>query len=281
MGVTHKYIYLLKPDNLAIVEFLYLRDTDAYIGQLSLSPSDRSTVWSAHIGGTILSAWDVIHKAHKFSIDTAKHIKGIVSTIPDIFITAMTLALDTVWIGMASGHILVFADEDLVTWYHPYNDIVCFITIIPCTGPCKKEECMIVTGAKKFNSLLPPDNPVKIQEDFTQDGHLNDSDSVLILWEAFWAKMSRQMKLIEEKAPHFFNNHDSIRKIIHTKGLEFNDGTQLLKGKGVNLSSSVPHVSLRNDPYEAMTQNHDMSSEPGTSSQDRRTESICKGTFHS
>ena len=283
--VSHtRYIYFLKPDNLAQEGSLYRGHTDAYVGQLSVSPSDNTTVWSAHIGGTILSAWDATHKTHRFNIDTAKHMKGIDSTIadPDIVITAMTPALDTVWIGMASGHILVFADEDLLTWYHPYNGFVRFITAIPCAGPCEKEECMVVTGAKNFRSPLPPENPVKNQVDFQEvdeKGQRNDSAGVLILWEAFRAKMTRQLKLIEDKAPHFFNNHDSIRKMIRTQGLEFKDGTQLLKGKDVDLSSSVHPVSLLNDPYLPVTENYNAPSDLETPPKDRRTESIRKRTF--
>ena len=66
----------------------------------------------------MLSAWDATHKTHKFNIDTAMHMKEIDPCIadPDIVITAMSPALDTVLVGMASGHILVFADQDLLTW---------------------------------------------------------------------------------------------------------------------------------------------------------------------
>ena len=284
--VSHtRYIYFLKPDNLAQEGSLYRGHTDAYVGQLSVSPTDNTTVWSAHLGGNILSAWDATHKTHRFNIDTAMHMKGIDSTIPDadVVITAMTPALDTVWVGMASGHILVFADQDLLTWYRPYNCFIRFITAIPCAGPCEKEECMVVTGAKNFRSPLPPDNPVKDQEDYPkrdEKGQPNDSAGVLILWEAFRAKMTRQIKLIEDKVPHFFNNHDSIRKMIRTQGLEFKDGTQLLKGKDVDMSNSVPPTSLLNDPHSDLMQSYDsLPTEVGTPPRNRMTDSIRNATF--
>ena len=228
---TH-YIHFLNPDTLDEEGPLYRGHTDAYVGQLSVSPSDPTTVWSAHIGGNMLSAWDATHRTHKFNIDTTEHMKRIDSKIEDadIVITAMTPALDTVWVGMASGHILVLSEQELLTWYHPYSSCVHFITAIPCAGPCEKEDCMIVTGANSFRSPIPPERDVAKQvEDFPDHDPMDQqSGSVLILWEAFRARMTQQMKLIEEKSPHFFNNHGSIRKVIRTKGLEFLDGTQLM-----------------------------------------------------
>ena len=260
--VSHtRYIYFLKPDNLAQEGSLYRGHSDAFVGQLSISPTDTTTVWSAHLGGHVLSAWDATHKTHKFNIDTAMHMKEIDPCIadPDIVITAMSPALDTVWVGMASGHILVFADQDLLTWYHPYNGYIRFITAIPCAGPCEKEECMVVTGAKNFRCPIPDELRMKNQEDYQKEdekGQPNDSAGVLILWEAFKAKMTRQMKLVEDKAPHFFNNHDSIRKLIRTQGLEFKDGTQLLKGKDITLSSSTAVFESLDEPQFEMTESY-------------------------
>ena len=290
--VSHtRYIYFLKPDNLAQEGSLYRGHTEGYVGQLSVSPADNTTVWSAHIGGYLLSAWDATHRTHKFNIDTTDYMKDIVPDIQDadIVITAMTPALDTVWVGMASGHILVFSEQEQLTWFHPYNGFIRFITAIPCAGPCEKEECMVLTGAKNFRSPLPEDNPVKNQEDYSKlddKGQLSDNAGVLILWEAFRAKMTRQMKLIEEKAPHFFNNHDSIRKMIRTQGLEFKDGTQLLKGKDVdsNAASNGAPVSLLNDqfpPATDITQSYDTLQTPtvDTPLRNLRTDSIRNNTF--
>ena len=285
--VSHtRYIYFLKPDNLAQEGSLYRGHTDAYVGQLSVSPSDPTTVWSAHIGGNTLSAWDATHRTHKFNIDTTEHMKRIDSKIEDadIVITAMTPALDTVWVGMASGHILVFSEQEVLTWYHPYNSFIRFVTAIPCIGPCEKEECMIVTGAKNFRSPIPPERDlVKDVEDFPkydEKGQPSGSAGVLILWEAFRAKMTRQMKLIEEKAPHFFDNHDSIRKMIRTHGLEFKDGTQLLKGKDID--GTAPPLSLPNDQLSDASQNYDTFATGvgmGTPPRNLRTDSIRNESF--
>ena len=258
--VSHtRYIYFLKPENLSQEGSLYRGHMDGYVGQLSVSPTDPTTVWSAHLGGQILSAWDVAHKTHKINIDAAMHLKDIDQNIPerDRVITAMSPALDTVWMGMASGHILVFGEQDLLTWYHPYEGYIRFITTIPCAGPCEKEECMVVTGAKKFRSPIPTEHRIKKQtEDYDKEddkGEPNDGAGVLILWEAFSAKMTTQIKLVDDKAPHFFNNHHTVRKLIRTQGFEFKDGTQLLKGKDMTMPNNSPALQSLNDtlqPYE-------------------------------
>ena len=223
--VSHtRYIYFLNPHNLALEEPMHLRPGDDYIGQLSTFSGDSTTVWSAHVGNKTLSAWDIIHRANKFDIDVAQYMDDTIQPVADRekVITAMTPALDTVWVGMASGHILVFADQDLLTWYHPYNGYIRFITAIPCAGPCEKEECMVVTGAENFKCPIP--------ESIAKWKHErpNTGDGVMILWEAFSAKILKQMKVIEDKAPNLFDNHKSLRDVILKEDIEFKDGTHLL-----------------------------------------------------
>ena len=101
---------------------------NAYIGQLSFDP-DFNIVWSAHLGGVIVSAWDTQNKCHIYNIDTGKHFKKISSDTndPDRIITAITPALDTVWVGMASGHIMVFHEDELLAWFHPDEDYIRFL----------------------------------------------------------------------------------------------------------------------------------------------------------
>ena len=96
--VSHtRYIYFLRPENLSQEGFLYRDHMDGYVGCLSMSPTDQSTVWSAHLGGQIMSAWDVARKSHKINIDTAMHLKDIDQNIPeyDRVITAISPALVT------------------------------------------------------------------------------------------------------------------------------------------------------------------------------------------
>ena len=197
----------------------------ALVGKLSLS-ADGNTVWSAHFGSTILTAWDAHRRAGKFDVDVSRHLKNISPNSPqhDMFITAMTPALDTVWVGIATGHILVFHDEELLTWYHSYKDYIRFLSCIPCSGPTTTESCMVISGGKKFTSPVPGIESL-------QDCDAAENPGVLVLWEAYDARTTRQVKLVEDNAPNFFKSHHSMKRMIQ-KG-EFEDGTNLFHRRDV------------------------------------------------
>ena len=192
----------------------------ALVGKLSLS-ADGNTVWSAHFGSAILTAWDAHRRVGKFDVDVSRHLKNISPDSPDhdMFITAMTPALDTVWVGIATGHILVFHDEELLTWYHSYRDYIRFLSCIPCSGPTTTESCMVVSGGKKYASSVPS---LDIPEDTDV---VADNPGVLVLWEAYDSRTTRQIKLVEDNAPGFFKSHHSMKRMIQTG--EFEDGTNL------------------------------------------------------
>ena len=220
---TH-YIYFLNSGHLGL-EGSFQRQQDAFIGQLSLS-RDGTVVWSAHLGGVTLSAWDALQKIHRFDINIAKCLRGVteIESGLDFVITAMTPALDTVWVGTASGHILVFHEEELLTWYHPYYEYIRFLSCVNCSGPCEKEECMVVSGAEGFKAPVPGLEGMEGYD--TVDKKPVDMAGVLVLWEAFDAKTTRQIKLVEKNAPDFFDDHNAVKRMIAAGG--FTDGTHLV-----------------------------------------------------
>ena len=229
--VSHtKYIYFLNFDNLSLEGSIHRdqKERDAFVGQLSPSPNGN-IIWSAHLGGTVLTAWDAHQKTHSFDVNTADHLKEIYTDAAekDMVITAMTPALDCVWVGMATGHIMVFHQNDLLSWYHPYTEYVRFLTCIPCSGPCEMEQSIVTSGAKGFQSLIE-----KMGQDYAKvddKGVSMDKAGIIVMWEAYESKTMRQIKLIESRAPGFMDNHDSVRKMIANG--EFKDGTHISKTK--------------------------------------------------
>ena len=284
--ISHtRYIYFLNLDNLALEGSLH-RQQDAFIGQLCLA-ADGNTVWSAHLGGVILSAWDAIKKLNKFDIDVGKHLQNISELHTDqphqdMVITAMAPALDTVWVGIATGHVLVFHDEELLTWCHPYTEYVRFIACIPSSGPCETEACMVITGAKEFSSPVDKLGNTVDYEKTDDKGQPIGKAGVLVLWEGFTAKMTRQIKLVEEHAPGYLENHHTVRKMIQQG--EFKDGTHIIQQKGVrdgelsasNMTSSredsqVPDISLsvsgsqQRFDFDSLRENTSVFSQPSLS----------------
>ena len=149
-------------------------------------------LWGAHIGGTLLSVWNTQTKLHLYNIDTVKHVKSITnisSHHKSALISAMTPVLDTVWVGMASGHILIFHEDKLLSWFYVFEDYICFITYIPSSGPCGREQCMVANGGKNIKPLVP-----LCKSKHTIEG----GASHIVIWEAYNAKTIRQIKLIRE-----------------------------------------------------------------------------------
>ena len=227
--VSHtRYIYFLNPDNLAL-EGSVSRDKerDAFIGQLSASP-EEDVIWSAHLGGVILTAWDAHNRIHSFDIDTCKVLTKNISdqvNIHDAVLTAMLPTLDTVWVGMATGHIMIFHKEQLLTWFKPYTEYVRFLSIVSSSGPCEMEKCMVVSGGKGFIPLVDDMGPDYEKKD-EMDQPL-DKSGVVVVWEAFEAKTLCQVRLVEEGAPGFLDNHYNVRQMIHNG--DFKDGTFINK----------------------------------------------------
>ena len=240
--VSHtRYIYFLNRDNLALEGSVSrCKERDAFIGQLSASP-EEDVIWSAHLGGVILTAWDANNRIHSFDINTRKVLTKKISdqvNIQDAVLTAMLPALDTVWVGMATGHIMIFHKEQLLTWFQPYTEYVRFLSKVSSSGPSasEMEKCMVVSGGKKFIPLMDNMGPDYEKKD-EMDQPL-DKAGVLVVWEAFEAKTLGQVRLVEEGAPGFFYNHDNMRQMIYNG--DFKDGTYI--NKPVHGADSGDHV---------------------------------------
>ena len=227
--VSHtRYIYFLNLDNLALEGSVHRQE--GFIGRLCLS-SDGHTVWSAHLGGTMLSAWDSYRRTEKFHINVAESLHDLADQQAehDFVITAVTPAVDTVWVGSASGHILIYHDREVLGCFQPYKEYIRFLSCIPCPGPSATEECMVVSGGKGFQS---PVALVGEREDYVprdEKGQIiekADNAGFIILWEAFSSKALRQIRMIQEDATKYLENHHQARKMLQLG--EFKDGTHIM-----------------------------------------------------
>ena len=157
-----------------------------------------------------------------YDIDSGRHLKRIADALNDAdnVMTAMTPTLDTVWVGMATGHIMIFHKEELLSYFHPYEGRVQFLTCIPSSGPCGMEKAMVASGGKQFRPLV---------EGFDKGNDKTSStseSSTLIIWEAYEARTIRQIKLIEQNAPDHSSNHTTVCRMIQEG--RFRDGTHIM-----------------------------------------------------
>ena len=170
----------------------------AYVGKMMLSDKG-DMMWSAHIKGVILSAWNAHQCTHITDVDVSVCAKDscFIDDLQDRIITAMCVALDTVWIGLSSGYIMVFAmypTGELLTYFRPYNSFIRFLSANKYPGPCQKEECMMMCGGKMYQ----PDDKFKELPDYVRKDEKDepvdlDSAGVVVLWEVLPAKYTRQV----------------------------------------------------------------------------------------
>ncbi|KAK3715077.1 hypothetical protein QZH41_012136, partial [Actinostola sp. cb2023] len=125
---------------------------------------DHQNVWSTC--RSVLTKWCAELRQRIFEIDCALIIGAIDHTTmlleSDACILCIVSILDTIWVGTAGGHILIFsADEPrLLTWFHPFGEVR---TLSVCIGPgpCGTEQCLVIsTGKNLRHDGLGTRNPV-------------------------------------------------------------------------------------------------------------------------
>ena len=240
-------IYFLNPNSLE-VEGVVKREnsTHACVGKMMLC-DNGDEVWSAHLGGVIMSSWDAHQCVHLCDVDVGviAEEKCHVGDPRDQIITAMCTGLDTVWIGLASGHIIVFGMNppgEVLTYFRPYQSYVCFLSSANYPGPCGKEECMMLSGGKTYQ---PDDSFKELSCNKDKSGHPVDTAGVAILWEVLPAKYVRQVHYLRDGKAWL--SYDRLTKVIENTGC-----TESLK----YCKSLAGTVTAQNDETENSLADH-------------------------
>ena len=199
---TLNQIHFLNPETLDLegVE-KRTKNTHAFVGKLMLSDNEEQ-MWAAHLGGVIMSAWNACLRTHICDVDVGvlAEEKFHIEDPQHCIMTAMCTALDTIWIGLASGYIMVFGMNppgELLTYFRPYNSFIRFLSANKYPGPCQKEECMMLCGGKMYR----PDNSFKELTDYErkdEKGEPVDTAGVAVLWEVLPAKYTRQVHYLSK-----------------------------------------------------------------------------------
>ena len=245
---THNQIHFLNPETLDLegVE-KRTKNINAFVGKLMLS-DDGDQMWSAHLGGVIMSLWNASQRMHMFDVDVGAcaEEKCHIGSPQDQIMTAMCTALDTVWIGLAGGHIMVFGMNppgELLTFFRPYNSYVRFLSASKFPGPCQKEECMMFCGGKMYR----PDDPFKELTDYerkNKKGEIIDTAGVAVLWEVLPAKYMRHVHYLSKGTAWL--NYSTLKKAMNETG--FSDSIKYCQATVVD-SSITSIVQDTNDSY--------------------------------
>ncbi|XP_065920042.1 leucine-rich repeat serine/threonine-protein kinase 2-like [Dysidea avara] len=246
---SYNQIYFWNPNTLEVegVE-KRTKNKHACVGKMMLC-DNGDEVWSAHLGGVIMSSWSVHQRVHLCDVDVgviAKE-KCHVGDPRDQIITAMCTGLDTVWIGLTSGHIIVFGMNppgEVLTYFRPYHSYVRFLSAANCPGPCGKEECLMLSGGKMYQ-------PADSFKELFEYPHKNkssqpvDNAGVAILWEVLPAKYVRQVHYLRDGKAWL--NYDRLRMAMEDTG--FTDSLKYCK-------SSAGTVPTQNDALDNGTIDH-------------------------
>lgn len=112
------------------------------------------------VSRSVLSKWDAETRQNLFSIDCVAVLKslGADSTEEEArknrgdaaaCITCVEPTRDSLWVGIASGQILIFDSETghLLTWFHPFDETRT-LTLINGPGPCGTEQSYVISTGK-------------------------------------------------------------------------------------------------------------------------------------
>ena len=118
---------------------------DYRVGNLLLSP-DEETVWTVHINGHSISAWNAQKRelicpfnSHKLLDEKIDQMKSRIASV--------NVVLDTLWVGLISGHILVVSatlPQRALIIMKPYNQMI--QCLVPIYGKDNKNTMMISIG---------------------------------------------------------------------------------------------------------------------------------------
>ena len=209
----------------------------SYVGKMALS-DDKNVMWSAHLGGVILSAWNAHKHTHITDVDVSvcAEQQCHINDLQDRIMTAMCIALDTIWIGLSSGFIMVFGMSPpgkLLTYFRPYNSFIRFLSACKYPGPCQKEKCMMLCGGKMYR----PDDSFKELPDYphkNEKGESVDTSGVVVLWEVLPAKYMKQVHYLSNGRSWL--NYSTLEESMNETG--FMDSMQYCQSTVVNSSTN-------------------------------------------
>ena len=107
----------------------------------------------------MLSKWDVNSIQNHFSVDCKAILQSITANSTEMLLKESHDAIacimcveptwDTLWVGTASGHILIFdaVTVQLLTWFHPFDETRS-LTFMHFPGPCGTEQGYVISTGK-------------------------------------------------------------------------------------------------------------------------------------
>ena len=188
-AASNNTIYILDLNTLAITDKLHrgTKNKVMPVGQLKPTHDEKKMV-SVVFGGSHISLWDIIQTSHICDINVMEFTR-VLNLDSITLISAMTPALDTIWVGMESGLIMVFSLENprLLTYFQPYNSYIRFLYCVKGPGVCGSEEYIVLCGGKHYHQESDGSNKQQTRRKDAAD------PGTVTVWEVVSASRLTQM----------------------------------------------------------------------------------------
>ena len=203
-AASNNTIYILDLNTLAIINKLQRATRNKIMPVGQLKPThDEKTMVSVVFGGSHISLWNIAKSSHICDINVMEFTR-ILKLDSVTLISAMTPALDTIWVGMESGLIMVFSLENprLLTFFQPYNSYIRFLYCVKGPGVCGSEEYIILCGGKHFHQESDGSNKQQTRKKDAVD------PGTVTVWEVVSA--SRLTQMCQLSSGHAWTNQDML-----------------------------------------------------------------------
>ena len=169
--------------------------------------SYRDEVWLSHLDKALVSIFDTDTRKWKIDVDFERINKRFTQLrgVANFEITSMCSELDTVWIGLSNGIIVVLSalHKTFKTFVIPYSGPVLHLLSILGNGATRSEKALILSYGRNYTYNLA----VSVMLNETCTGEEGEGPDALILWEC---QSSEEFKVMQTRA----ENKGYINEVI-------------------------------------------------------------------
>ena len=202
------YIYYFDIETKSFEGSTYSKDATP-IGRLYCS-ADGSIIHSVKVGGSCLLAWSATDGQCLYSVDVTQLSLESIDNASRLSITSVAPVLDSMWIGLSSGHILLLDNDDgsIVSTLQPYRENVSMLCPIrPSIDSATPYYNVLSWGC---GHIPPLENFFTASDEFSQ--------GVLLLWDAYSCRTLLQMSAIEKSCGSYLDSYDNASEMATRHG---------------------------------------------------------------
>ena len=166
---------------------------DDLIGQLYLT-SDSLRMYSVCYGSTIVREWSTIASRLLCTVNVQENIDSLQNGV----ITAFAVSLDTFWVGLNTGCILIYSSNEFITWVSPYSGPVNFLS-----SYFDGDSCTVISVGENYHSPL----------EIGQSDH-SVCNKVLLTFKGYPKSTLRQMAALQDTKGDHLNSFESLSELL-------------------------------------------------------------------